>query len=328
MSTSFASQLHPAPQVFQLASGLLRVSSDSAQARNLWTDFSRKYCLTQSSTTNVRDLMGYLELYGETSPPLPPDVPAEEIEHGIYRADGKLLWLEMAGSVILISQSIVKIWFGSADHEAAEMVIAYAVSAVIRRSGLFELHAAGLVEPATKQGVLIIGDSGCGKSTLTMRLAGSGWQYLSDDLLLLQKQQTKIQSWGWRRVFALTSETMQFCAPKNLQFPNTASAEKQYLDPDILFPKRAAASCFPAALFFPQITYESKTHIEPISPSNAMMNLLRQSWWLCYDPLAAHQHTHVLTQLTHQCQSFRVFAGHDLLMAPSLANELFRAALS
>ena len=84
----------------------------------------------------------------------------------------------------------------------------------------------------------------------------------------------------------------------------------------------------PTALFFPQITNESKTRIEPINASNAMMNLLRQSWWLCYDPLAARQHAQTLTQMTYQCQSFRVFAGHDLLFEPELAGELFRAAIT
>ena len=65
-----------------------------------------------------------------------------------------------------------------------------------------------------------------------------------------------------------------------------------------MFPERAAASCLPGALFFPQITNETKTRIEPISASTAMMNLLRQFWWLCYDPVAARQHTQVLTQLS------------------------------
>ena len=185
MSTSTASQLQPAPQVYQLVNGSLRVLFNCAQAQNLWTDFSSKYCLTQIASTNVSDLTGYLELYWDVPPPpTPPDVPVEEIEHGTYQNDGNLLWLEIEGSIILISQSIVKTWFGTTTGEASEMVIAYAISAVIRRRGLYELHAAGLVEPTTKQGVLIVGDSGCGKSALTMRLAGSGWHYLSDDLLL------------------------------------------------------------------------------------------------------------------------------------------------
>jgi predicted ATP-dependent serine protease len=53
------------------------------------------------------------------------------------------------------------------------------------RFGLFDLHSAGVVDPETAKGVLIVGSSGSGKSTLALQLATAGWPYLSDDELLL-----------------------------------------------------------------------------------------------------------------------------------------------
>jgi hypothetical protein len=318
---------------YQLANELLAVSADDIEALQLWEEFATKYCLQENLSAATPDSTIKLFCH-EQVPVIPEGLRTEPIEFGQARIAGESLWLELSGALIFISGfagNIVKIWLtpDSDLRGALELAIGHALPAAIRRNGYFELHAAGLIAPETNKGVLIIGDSGCGKSTLTMRLANSGWKYLSDDQILLQQNSSEISAWGLRRVFALTNETMQFCAPANSSrgwhLSDSRSEEKQFLDPQKIFPDRAAKDCKPEILFFPQLTHETKTRIEPMSSSHAMMQLLRQSSWLCYDPVVAPPHIQILTNLVQQCQSFHLYAGHDLLQEPNLADALLRA---
>ncbi len=315
-------------RTYRIADSTLAVFTDSDEAGNLWAEFAHKYCLTAWLATSEEVIAGTIELYCQQRPPaVPAGLAPEKIEHGQCWVDEETVWLKIAGAIIFLSApttNVVKIWF---DPQAAglEMIIAYALPSALRRRGFYELHAAGLIAPSTNHGVLLIGDSGSGKSTLATRLASSGWSYLTDDLVLLQQAAKAVTAWGLRRVFALTDETLQACFATQSHQTSGDKAAKQYLDPQNLFVTNAAASCQPQTLFFTELTHQSQTRIEAISSSAAMMGLLRQSSWLCYDPVVAHHHTQILTQLAHQGRAFRLYAGRDLLLQPELANELLRA---
>ena len=317
-------------RTYRIADSTLAVFADSDEASIIWAQFAHKYCLTASTTTSDEVSTGTIELYCQQRPPIvPAGLAPEQITHGQCRVDDEALWLEIAGAIIFISApatNVVKIWVDP-QTIGLEAVIAYALPSALRRRGFYELHAAGLIAPATNQGVLIIGDSGSGKSTLATRLASSGWSYLTDDLVLLQQAAKAVTAWGLRRVFALTDETLQACFSTQSHQSSGDEAAKQYLDPQNLFATSAAASCQPRTLFFTELTHQSQTRIEAISGSAAMMGLLRQSSWLCYDPVVAHHHTQLLTRLAQQCQAFRLYAGRDLLLQPKLADELLRSYL-
>lgn len=54
---------------------------------------------------------------------------------------------------------------------------------LLKRHGLFNIHAAGL--SSGEKGLLITGASGAGKSTLTVALVRAGFSLLGDDTLFL-----------------------------------------------------------------------------------------------------------------------------------------------
>src|ERR1051325_1578439 len=150
----------------------------------------------------------------EPLPHVPCHLPKLEVTRGYCRPNGESLYLEIDDSVIHIGpkpSGSVDVWIGEtmlARHPVAiANVLSYSVQAMLRRCNLFALHAAGVVEPQSDAGALIIGDSNSGKTTLTLRLASSGWRYLTDDLVVLQEISSGVNAAGHRRVFAVTEET-------------------------------------------------------------------------------------------------------------------------
>lgn len=319
---------------YRIADYTLQVKADCVAAVQLWQSFAQRYCLIECPQTTDEQLAGTIELYWLCdAPTLPPLSEGEAVTHGYYWSAGESVWLDIAGAIIYISPpplNRVQVWLPDEANQIAsdwDWVMSYALPSVLRRHGFYELHAAGLIAPATTQGILLIGDPGSGKSTLTTQLANSGWSYLSDDLLLLQATNNAVSAWGLRRVFALTQQTINACLPAQACENFNANAAKYLLAPDKMFAATAAANCQPSALFFTELTHQAQTRVEPISRSEAMLGLLRQSSWLCYDPHVAAAHTQALTRLTQQCQAFRLYAGQDLLLHPNYADTLLRSYL-
>lgn len=50
---------------------------------------------------------------------------------------------------------------------------------------LYGLHANGIVKNGA--GILLVGDAGSGKTTISLSLIVQGWNYLSDDVVLLAR---------------------------------------------------------------------------------------------------------------------------------------------
>ena len=63
-------------------------------------------------------------------------------------------------------------------------VMSLVLMEVLKRRGLYPLHAAGLALEG--HGVLLAGTSGAGKSTLSVALARGGFSFLSDDTVFLE----------------------------------------------------------------------------------------------------------------------------------------------
>ncbi|NOT61631.1 MAG: hypothetical protein HOP19_15555 [Acidobacteria bacterium] len=130
----------------------------------------------------------------------------------------------------------------------------YALQALLRYRGRFTAHAAAVIEPITQTGLLLVGASGSGKTTTTLQLVRQGWQYLSDDLLLLGATEQGIAAWGLRRAFAATERTLAACDYVGAQRPQgqrmVGDIEKLAFDPQTLFPQQYAKSCTPQHLLF------------------------------------------------------------------------------
>lgn len=246
----------------------------------------------------------------------------EVAEGGVCRTDARTYFFESNQSVVSADSDeppCVEVWVGngSRDRErtALARLIFNASMTAMRRCGLFELHAAGMVNP-DGAGVLIIGPSGSGKSTLAIQLAAAGWQYLSDDSLLLHREEEIIHARALRRVFGLTDETFSATGIGHMESFATATEPfdslKKRFEPRSVFPGRFTEICEPRVLLFSRVTRETESRTALLSQADAMAQLIRMCPWACYDKPSARTHLKVLAALARQARGFELLAGTDL----------------
>ena len=192
----------------------------------------------------------------------------------------------------------------------------FAVCAALRRFGLFELHAAGVVHPENEKGFLIVGPSGSGKSTLALQLAMDGWPYLSDDEVLLSLINRNVEALGFRSLFAVNADTVSA-----IGLELSSETSKTCFEPSAVVLSSRRPQAMPRLLLFTQVSGEPKTRFKKLTQSEAMGRLIRACPWASYDTSIAGANLEVLSRLARQASAFDLHAGRDLLV-PGCASEL------
>ena len=236
----------------------------------------------------------------------------EIAEGGQCYTGGAALYLKLRGALVHLEEtkplavSVSLDQLPSSGDPLLARVASFAVCAALRRFGLFDLHGAGVVDPQSKEGVLVIGPSGSGKSTLAMQLALAGWSYLSDDELLLSVADGKVEARGFRSFFALTDAGLPF---------------KTCFDPDTLLDSGRSEQTAPGVLLFTRVSGEQMSDLVKLTQAETMARLLRACPWATYDTAIAGANLEVLSVLARQARGFDLAAGRDLLI-PGYASKL------
>lgn len=257
--------------------------------------------------------------------PAPPAnlAPFEVAEGGLCRTDGQIYFFENRGSTVVAGHRDsprVEVWIGNSVESRERSVLARlifnAAMVAMRRCGLYELHAAGVVSPSG-EGILVIGPSGSGKSNLAAQLAASGWQYLSDDSVLLYSRNGIVHAHALRRMFALTNEVFSAAGLTESDSIEVTVVPfdplKKRFEPAPVFPGRFALSCQPTRVVFSRIENGAASRIQLLNRSETMARLIRMCPWACYDKTTAEAHLEVLGTLARQADGFELLAGADLL---------------
>ena len=244
-------------------------------------------------------------------PEIPNNLNRFEIaDGGQCYTDGADYYVALGKASVHVQTGRAAVWFTELP-EPKDPVFAraasFAVCAALRRYGLFELHAAGMVHPGSERGVLIIGPSGSGKSTLALQLAMAGWPYLSDDELLLSLVEGAVEARGFRSFFAVKDGA-------NRDF-------KTCFEPDSALGSKRRLSALPGVLLFTSVSGEEKTQLDRLTQSETMTRLLRACPWATYDTAIAAPNLELLSKLARQTSAFDLFAGSDLL-SPGCASDL------
>jgi hypothetical protein len=230
--------------------------------------------------------------------------------------------------------SVVTTWLARPLHSEDSLlprVVSYALPAALRRCEVFELHSGAVINPDSGKAVLICGPSGSGKTTLTLQLAAPGWSYLSDDVVLLSTEASKVKAIGLRRFFAVTQQTAEGSGLPQVHelLGKEIKSEhgKTRLEPQELFPSGLVEDCWPNALLFPSITKEAISRTRDLSPAETMTRLIRMCPWSCYDRAVARTFLDALAKLVRQSQSFDLFAGRDLMGDPNYTSDFLASQL-
>jgi hypothetical protein len=281
-------------------------------------------------------------------PVVPAGLSSFEIEGGDCYADQETYYLDLYGSMIIVGAPpadgapwvpTVEVWLGSSaparNDEAVSQVMLYAMEAAMRRCGLYQMHGAGVVDPESGRSALIIGASGSGKSTLTLQLAVSGWQYLTDDTLLISKGNGYVEARGFRKKFAAAETSLRSYNLPRLEeaLGNYDAREpgKRRFRPNVLFPDQLASLCVPTAIFFPRVKRDEQdtcSQVKEISQMDAMTRLLKNSPWATYDSAVSRDYLGVLGLLSRQVKSYELQAGVDIYNQPEVTATLLTQYVS
>jgi hypothetical protein len=329
----------PIEKFYAIGDRLLAFYFADEVAARVAEDFIGGMYFTPSAARAARFVHCTVKIFNGDPPALPPESRAFEVPRGQCYTNGEEHFLDIDGSRIAVypaSSRLVCVWLGTTAHARHPVAIvntlSYVIQAALRRGGLYVLHAAGVVEPETGAGLVVVGNSNSGKSSLTIRLASAGWRYLSDDMLVISGEAAgAVEAWALRRIFSVSTESLANCHLSGLEAalgaPVNSDPSKRKLEPGITFPGSFVESCRPRVLLFPTLTGEAASRVEKISPGEAMARLIRQCPWASYDSSTAREHLRVLGMLAKQSDSFALDAGRDLIEDASRAPKLLASCL-
>ena len=295
--------------LYTVAGRLLFTENFNCQLRNQIELLFAGWQLTPVSLTDRTPDIRIRFFCGERQPDIPDNLDQFEIAGGgqCYTGHDEL-YLVLQDALVHLKETrpmVVDVWFAELPGPLLATAISFAVCAALRRFGMFEMHSAGVVEPASEKGVLIVGPSGSGKSTLALQLALAGWAYLSDDEVLLSLVDGFVEARGFRSFFAV----------------NTGLELKHCFEPDVSLGLKRTSHATPGVVLFTSLNGETKSEMRKLTQAESMMRLIRACPWATYDTSIASANLEVLSTLARHAVAFELLAGRDLLQ-PGYAAEL------
>lgn len=162
---------------------------------------------------------------------------------------------------------------------------------LLSQLGCYYIHGAAL--QTDKEGWLFVGESGAGKSTITKIFLEEGFNYSSDDALLLREINNKIECLGFiergRPSFGYSNYNQRVT---------------------------------PANLVFTEIAPQYRSRLFPITPIQAMPRLIPSSVLIFLESTKANVHLKLLRDLVQQCRTFCLTMGKDLKENPKALKKI------
>jgi hypothetical protein len=169
------------------------------------------------------------------------------------------------------------------------------------------VHAAAVLAPSGVA-LLLAGDARAGKSTTSINLITAGWDYLSDDQVVLSRAagEDALLVEGWPRVFHL-DEGWERGTPTGRRGP---------VDAATLGPGRWRRTARLGGLLFPTVRPDEPTHLVPVSAAEAFAGLVRQTPWLMVDRGSSGALLPLLSDAARR-PAFRLVLGLDSYRDPA-----------
>jgi hypothetical protein len=212
-------------------------------------------------------------------------------------------------------------------HILANTYALFALLLLLRSKRLYHLHAAAIVSPADELW-LVCGAQRAGKTTLTTALGLAGWEPVSDDSLLVGKDETSAWLTPLKKYFHVGDELFR-------RWPklNDAPLHHQYLDRtcigglDFFQTRELAETRFRKIdhIVLPQIVNEPVSRLEPLARSKALLRLAEQSMFFQLWREHTAEQWQWLNALAANAQCHSLLSGADWLDDPIKAARVFHA---
>ena len=193
---------------------------------------------------------------------------------------------------------------------------------LLKRRGLFSLHAAGLCRNG--RALVLPGTSGAGKSTLTvalLRSLGAGFGFLGDDTLFLARRPGGLRLLAFPDEVDLTDQTAGFFPElaSLLEAPQRDGWRKRQIRAERLYGAEVVWDCAPGLLVFPRIAGRQESTLVPIGKDEALFELAPNV--LLTEQASSQAHLDILAELVSASDCYRLETGWDLGGAVQLLQE-------
>ena len=184
---------------------------------------------------------------------------------------------------------------------------------IMKRRGLYNLHAAGLCKG--KRALLLPGSSGSGKSTLTLALLRAGWGFMSDDMVFLRDKSSRVLAFPDEIDFTEeTARLLSFSPQLKLSGGEKYQLTAEALGAGVILEGK------PAALVFPRVARSDKSTLHPLTRDEALLELLPNV--LLTEARASQAHVDALGALVAACPAYRLETGRDFERLSAMLEEL------
>jgi hypothetical protein len=198
----------------------------------------------------------------------------------------------------------------------------------LRRFGLYELHAAAVVDPELGTWCLA-GESGTGKSTTTLAFVAAGLQTLGDDTVLVRATPDGPRLVPFPRDVYASQRTLD--AHEDLRRHGRATLDHgdKLAVPREHVPHVIEAGRFPVdALLLPRIVDEDASSLHPLPQAEGLGELVASSALVAADHIAGRdEQLALLGEIARRARVFELLCGRDLLAAPRAAALALREQL-
>jgi hypothetical protein len=191
---------------------------------------------------------------------------------------------------------------------------------MLKQLQMFNIHTAALAH--NDIGILFPARARSGKSTITLSMLKAGFNFLSDDICFVQKNSSNLLLLGFPEPIKILEKTIKmFPELSFLLKSQDCKLFKKSLPVERVFPHSIQRQAIPRFLILPQIISSAHSELQPISKTDALVELIPQSLMVANKNIVK-QHLEILTQLVDECQCFRLKAGQDVLDIPKLIKDI------
>jgi hypothetical protein len=191
-----------------------------------------------------------------------------------------------------------------------EDVLFTSLAPVLRRHGYYLMHA--FAASREEEAILFVGPSGSGKTTVGLSLIQQGWQFLANDVVLLQQKGQVVYALPTPNGISLSPKTAELVAGLSSLIDGTSDldAAKHYFPASRIISTWGQAGAV-KTIIFPRVGRQVHCQISPITSAVSLAHLMESSLdrW---DRKCLPAHLDLLTCLCRQASVSELSLGNDL----------------
>jgi len=189
------------------------------------------------------------------------------------------------------------------------------------RKGVYIIHATAVEKDGL--GLLFLGESGSGKTTNAYNLVKLGWNFLSDDIVIIGKKDNSLYAGNVRKGITLDSKILEQNdkLSEGIYSASNYSKDKRYVFLERVYPKRIINGFSPDLLIFCSLE-EKESRFERMNRSDAFSHLISSTASIIDDKVITQKQMTMLKELTSQCECFKLNSGTDIYNNPEILSKI------